>query len=612
MGSAVDWRIQSNIIDSSQTTSPVIGETCATVIRAPRGPIVPTKFLRGSKNRILQVYGDYSASYPDIWDAVECNKKADIWISAPVKNGTYGGVLVTKTGTKQLVSGFSSISSIDFSDITWKETVATGDGSEVHFTFTVDDFAHYTNQSVDILVNGTSINVSATDVATEVLTTSPNVGSGTFVRATGVLDFTFSSAPADGDTIEVEYHVDRSADVYFAVFNVAPQADNKAAKITFANSIFTANLYEIKDSNYIAINGSPFEISLTLNAKNGFGKNIYIAEVFRNSPLFTYKVNTALAVSTFVNDSTNVLFSGGNRGSAITLTELTAGWAYYKSTTTYPADIYFDCTADAGIPTLADELIDPNGTLAKRSFFILPTPQALASATISTVAGYSINNNNMAFYWNYGYVTDDINLSRLLSPLMGRVAGKFADMKDVYNGLNPSNVQDGKHNGQLGGGIEEMLYDIGADTVTLEDMDNANINPIVKDTNYGVLVTSHKTAQTLKSDYSKIGHVRLRNYILSNIESQVLPYQVAALNDATHRATVKALAEQILLPLTGAPLNLLREVLVKCDAENNNDEVLALGQFVLTIYIKFQPFSERIILNFINTAQTTNITQTFG
>jgi hypothetical protein len=612
MASAFDFRLTTNIQDRSQKTSPQIGETCATVIRSLRGSLTPTKFIRGNKNRILQTYGDYSSSYPDVWDAVEANKKADIWISAPSKNGLYGGVLITKTGSEPLVSGISSISGLNFAAIVWEESIGTGDGLTVHFTKTVDDFAHYTKQTVSIFVAGVTQNVAATDATTEVLSTTPAVGSGTFIRATGVLDFTFTApaTPVLGAAITVKYTVSRINDVYFALFNTAPQADNKADKITFANSIFSTELYEKIESEYYAINGSPFEISLTLNAKNGYGKNIYIEEVLRNNPLFAYKVNTALTVSTFVNDAAKVDFAGGNRGVAITLTELTLGWDLYKNTNTYPADIYFDCTADAGIPALADALVSPTAKLANRSFFILPTPQALASATIATVNGYSINNNNIAFYWNCGYAIDDLAGSRLLTPLMGRVAGKYADMKDVYNGLNPSSVQDGVHNGQLGSGILEMLYDIGADSVTLENMDNANINCIVNDFNYGVMIVSHKTHQTIKSDYSNIGHARLRNYILSNIESQVLPFQIAALNDVTHRAVVKGLAEQIVNPLAGPPLNLLRQVLVVCDETNNTDEVMALEQFILTLKIKFTAFSNYIILNFVNTNQSTDITQT--
>jgi hypothetical protein len=99
----------------------------------------------------------------------------------------------------------SLVKAVNFNGSSVTEVAGTGDGSTLHFQYTLEQYSTYVNQTIDIKVNNASIYVTATNAAVEILTTSPNVGSGTYTRATGNLIFTFITAPAMSSAIGVTY-----------------------------------------------------------------------------------------------------------------------------------------------------------------------------------------------------------------------------------------------------------------------------------------------------------------------------------------------------------------------------------------------------------------------
>jgi hypothetical protein len=611
MSVANSWRIKTLERNLSGSVQPSLGNRGATVIRSSKGPVVPLLIGRGDSQRILNVFGKPSSSYPDVWDAIEYNGHADMWISAPSKTGVYGGVLVTKTGTKKLTSGFSSKSGLVFSALPVEESLGTGDGSTSTFTLTLTDKTYYVAQSINIKVAGTSINVSATNAATEVLTTTPNVGSGTYVRATGVLTFTFLTPPIMSAAITANYTMDRSSDAYFMLLDANPQADDMGALVTFDTSLDTFKIAAyMKDSatgNYSDLPNSPYNVSLTSGTRDATGKNIFITDIFASDDYITPVINTALALTTFVDDTSIVDFGGGSRGVATSITEFTTSWAYFQNPNKYAADIFFDCSALPGIPTIFNTL---RNTYQKYSAYLLPLPQEDITAAIATKSSYSISNRGIYFYWNYGKVIDIYNDGYLYSAMMGRVAGKHADMINVYNGLAPSWIDEDGHGGQLGGGIVELVYD--ATETQLEAADTGQINPIIFDPQYGIMIVSDRTSLTELSDYAFIPHSRVADYIINNILTQALPYQLTKLNDITHRALVKTKAELIINPLKPAPYNLIKDSLVVCDETNNNASALARREFHLDCYVQYTLFSETIKFVFTTVGQTVTVKEVAG
>lgn len=593
----MSYRITVKEDNQNAVAIPTVGNVGATVIRSAKGPLIPVKIAKGGEQRILNLFG---TSYPDIQEAIEYSKKADLWISAPSKNGKYGGVLVTKSGTINYLDGFST-STVDFEAVPMAETLGTGDGSTTTFMMTLTAATTYVNQSIGIRVNGVSIDISATDASTEALTSSPDVGTGTYVRATGVLTFTFDSAVTTGEVITAYYNSDRSADTYFSLINRSPATDNMATKITNTAGVFTVNLYTKSGTTYTALNNSPYSASISSTAKDGFGQNIYVENVFLDSDYVIAQVNTAITTfDTFVDDTSNVDFDGGDRGDAITITELTLGWAYFQQANTYTADIFFDCTADSGIPAIFETL---RGTYQKYKAYMCPLPNTNSTTAITNRQSLATSNRGIYFYWNYALVNDTYNNSYMWTSLMGRIAGKHADMVDIYNGLAPSWIDENNHGGQLGSGIVKMAFDPSEGELKL--LDDAQINPVIKDRTYGFMIVGDRTSYTTLSDYSYIGHSRVADYCISNIITQALPYQLTKLNDNYHRAIVKSKADAIINPLL--PVSLLRQAGSKCDSQNNDDAVLAARRFVIQVAVKFTPFSETIDFIFTNTAQGTDV-----
>lgn len=598
------WRISTSFMDKSIAIEEQIGSVGASVIRSQKGPTKPIKIYAGQEQRIIHLFGKPSATYPDVWDAIEYNKNYDMWLAAPDKNGKHGGVWITQTGSEALTSGLSS-DSITFSAIPIEEDLGTGDNSSTTFTTTVTEYGDYVNQSIDIEVGGTSISLTASDAATEVLTSvdATYSGSGTYNRSTGEVSFTFDTAPATSADINVTYNIDRSDEIYFALLNSNKEADDLAVKTTYSGGLWTLTIYRIDDDgNYIQLDDSPYTVSLTAGSKDGFGKSNYILDVFDEHDYIKAVINSDLSYSSFVDDSDSIDMAGGSRGDTVTIAELTTSWNYFQDTVNFAADVFFDCTAVSGVETLFNTL---RNTYQKYSIYLLNLGNVTAANAVSTKDALSINNAGLAIYWSWFKIRDIYNNSFFYSACMGRIASKHAAMSDVYNGLAPSWIDENSHGGQLGPGILEQINS--ATETQLQTMDSNQINPVIKHPSYGYMIVSQKTAQTTLSDYSYIGHIRLRDYLVENIINNALYFQITKLNDTEHRNAVKSKADLILSGPLG--LNLLVEAEAKCDNQNNNADVLNRREFILDVAVKFTTFSEKIKFNFINTDQGTSVSE---
>ena len=365
---------------------------------------------------------------------------------------------------------------------------------------------------------------------------------------------------------------------------------------------FTLTTHKSNDGGETWTEVSEDLVSLDPEAKDGFGRNVYIEEVINRNDFLQVIVNPDATVGSFVDTTEIVALDGGSRTTA-DATMISAGWDYFKQVNTRKADIFFDTTKFPEVVAKFEELRDGYQVY---SSYILPLPMGEDwSDAIDTKAGFSVDNRGLAFYWNHGLVRDTFSGRRFWTPLTGRVAVKYAQMETVFNGKAPSWIDENDHGGQLGGGIIKMEFDPSEDV--LRSLDSAGINPIVFSQNYGVMIVSQRTAKspTVLSDDSWIGHSRLFDYILYNIVTFVLPFQITKLNDALHRSIARSNASTILNPIVAE--GLLSEALAVCDTSNNTPDVLAQRQFVLSVFVRVTPFSERIQLNFIKVGQNITI-----
>lgn len=77
------YRIRVNEIDRSQTLIPDLGNTGAIVVRADRGPSEPALISVGQEQRIIDLFGDPTATQPDVVEAIEFNRFAPVWMLTP-------------------------------------------------------------------------------------------------------------------------------------------------------------------------------------------------------------------------------------------------------------------------------------------------------------------------------------------------------------------------------------------------------------------------------------------------------------------------------------------------------------------------------------------------
>lgn len=606
--SYLNHRLQININNRSQTVLEDLSYIGAINLRSLKGGDEPKLFFPKSEKQIIQYFGEPSKNYNDVQQLIDFNRDYPVWACASTEDGTgrYGGVLVTANGTEPFVGGYRNFSSVSFSAIENIEEAGTGDGSTTTFTDTLTNITEYNLESIDLIINGTLVDVSvSTAGVTETLTiTGAYSGSGTLNTDTGAFSFTFDSAIPSGGKVEILYDTDRSDDVYFMLHNPNKEADDTAVLVTYANDIFTISVYNINtDGTYTEIDESPYEVSLTEGSKNGFGINNYIIDVLEDNNYLTPVINEAISVTTFTDDTTQIELSGGERGTI----DLTVGYDYFKQVKKYKTNIFFDASGDSEVIALFDVL---SKSFQKYSTYIFAIPLDTASNSITTVSSYSLNNDNIKLYWNYMQYSNFYTDGTFYACPIGRVAWKHGkNRENFYSGRQVSWIDENEVGGQLGSGFLKAFY---APTPTeVKNLEDANINPIVFDNNYGVIATSDYTRTTVTSDYSFGGHVGLRNYIINAVVENVLPYQVDKPNDTSHRTNVR---NQVDLIMSG-PANvegLLNWYDIKCDGENNNEDIRAQRKFVIEVAVQFTPFSKTIVFTFSNYGQNVEVSEAFA
>lgn len=605
---ANDARISTNLVDNSQTVSVSPNTVGYTVIKAPKGLEEPILFQKGEIQRVLDSFGYPSSTYPQIQDVIDYITGYACYVTAPFDDATakYGGVFLTKAGTIPFTTGLSSLAISDFSTISNEEDLGTGDGSTTNFSITLSQSDYYVNQSIDIEVDGTSITISATDAEPEVLTSTPDVGSGTYTRATGVIDFTFDTAPTSGEEITVTYTSDLSSDAYMAFLSKSPQTDDLGVLAESKGSgQFEVALYrKDNDGVYTTWSDSPYLISNVSGDKDGFGNVIYAETIFEDNNYITAIVNTDLTFSTFVDDTSYIAMAGGARGDAIDGSDIaTAFTASLQYPDTYNPKVIFACEDDSNIASAFETLADNYQT---RSRFLLPTANDTATnlLTDTTATKHSINNRNINFFpLSWGKHTDIYNASPFVCSNMGLIAKKYADSIQLsFGGLSPMYLDENGVGGQLGSSIIELSNTaLGTQWLSFND---AGMNPIRWYPGVGPTIVGDRTsASIILSDYSFTIHSEIANYILENVENQVLPAQIGKANDTFHREQVRAKSNLIVSNVSGY----LEDYYIQCDSENNNADILNQRKFVITIGVIFEKNSQWIIFNFINSRSGTDI-----
>ncbi len=621
------WRIKTIYDDRSQRVLPSAGAGLgATVVRSSRGIEHPVYFGKGETQKILSLFGVPSSDNPELLEAIEYNKHYPMYLVSPTNRGLNGGILIGDAGSVTLGAGISGVEGKDLSSLTLTAPLTNvstnayaGIASHLeHLLLTGETPA----PTLKVLIDGVDAELTFTESEGVYTIAGTGLIEGNLVADTGVISLLFdsASAPEPDAVLEFAYDVDFSSDYYCMLTNVGPSDSDYIRVKVSGVEINGRDAFEMEvemkniKGEYKETTFSPIRFSLFEDHEDGFGQNIYIENVFENSNYFVPHVEGALEftnLDSFVDDSSFVILSGGTRGGVVSGADLVAGYSFFQESRKYPIDLFFDATVDSAIPA---EFATLRASYNKYARYILPignmSPTALLALETSPVTA---RDRGISYYWGWFKIRNNYHSSgKLIGIPMGEVAKKHADiMVNAFGGLAPAWYDENGMGGQLTGGrIIESLYDPTEDQLKL--MDEMQINPIVLDPSAGPMITSRRTSVSTLSDWSFIDYSGAMDYIIKNVITQVLPYQIVKLNDDNHRTIVRSKTESIIQPMTLAPVNVVDSYFVKCDGENNNDEVKAREEFRLDLAVKFTPRSRMIVFTFINTPQGADVEAMFN
>ena len=187
---------------------------------------------------------------------------------------------------------------------------------------------------------------------------------------------------------------------------------------------------------------------------------------------------------------------------------------------------------------------------------------------------------------------------------VGLMCARIYDFK--MGGWPPAWYNYNDMGGQLPRAVLKARWNF-SDTAT-KIMDEKGINPIVYNSDDGLMVTSSKTTQDPNNltDWSYLEHVMAFLLCKRDIRDNVMRQQIKKPIDDYWMGVRQTQVEAILAKRTTGSNKLWTKAI--CDiAGVNNDITKAARKFVIYVKVKVTPFSEYVELQFENVNQTTNL-----
>lgn len=187
---------------------------------------------------------------------------------------------------------------------------------------------------------------------------------------------------------------------------------------------------------------------------------------------------------------------------------------------------------------------------------------------------------------------------------VGLMCARIYDFK--MGGWPPAWYNYNDMGGQLPRAVLKARWNF-SDTAT-KIMDEKGINPIVYNSDDGLMVTSSKTTQDPNNltDWSYLEHVMSFVLLKRDIRDNVMRQQIKKPIDDYWMGVRQTQVEAILAKRTTGSNKIWTKAI--CDiAGVNNDITKAARKFIIYVRVKVTPFSEFVELMFENVAQTTNL-----
>lgn len=327
----------------------------------------------------------------------------------------------------------------------------------------------------------------------------------------------------------------------------------------------------------------------------------YINAVSDYIRVFTNPANSEVTKLTApAGAASKVAFAAGSDGTAVGDSQIVEGWQVFNNTKKY-SDI--NTLVNGGYTTVAvQQAMSGVATTRGDSVSILDIPQLQAKATeaVEYRSSTNITNSYCAFYTPYYKYYDRWNDRTLYVPPSGGVAAVYAYTDDnTEQWFAPAGVTRG---------VISEAQDVAEDYTDSElDLLYSNqINPIVKDPQYGIMVWGQKTTQPFTSVLSHVNVRRLVNTIEKSAATaaKVLLFEF---NDEITRRRLKGMMDEFLEDIQGR--RGLYAFNVVCNETNNTSYVIANSQMICDITLQPTIAAEVIILNFILTNTGADVTE---
>lgn len=565
------WRIKAKFNDKSDVAASKAKTIGAMAFKAPYGPNKFTYFAKGDTTSILNTFGYPSKKYPGIQDALDLIGKSGLWLARPYKQGKFGGVIVTPKGTVSFGTG------VNTQEIT-KEQLAAWECT------------------IPVKANG-SLLVFEKDIPEGVDTVTCSDSNGTVEIVDGKAKVTFEEAPTEDFTLN--YTVDLS-DAFLIVYNHDQQADDlqiKVEKSTEVDDALKIRIQRFDDYTkaYKEVTNSPFTVSLSETGLDNNGTNIFIGKKFDPDMQTMVKTQVISEVipADFVDDTKFVEFTGGDSGVECSDSDVAGLYSQLQDTTKFQLRYIADGT---GSDACSGALEGLRNNYQKYTAIINCGPMVTIAEILadpkSAHHGITANRGVYTAVNNWGIHTDLYFGADFWCSNIGLVAGKYVDMFENGGGA-PMWVDKGDGvGGQLGSSISKLYNEVITEE-QLEALDELNLNCVINDKTYGILISSDKTRQVKPTVMSYISQSSTVDAIISRCINEVFPTKIGALLDGDLFTKTYNGCERIIREYN----KFLEDHIVQCDYGNNTDDTRNNQTLIVDAGVIFKGFAEKILLN---------------
>ena len=643
---SLSWRITTTFDDRSQRAiASSASGTGATVVAGSRSLEEPVLFARGETQRMLNLLGTPTRQDQGLLEAIEFNKSYPLYCVSPAKVKKFNYIVFTKQGN-YVTAGLSQ-------DYMVSQSIDSSGNLSCGLDFTEEEENQF---SCTVEPNVTNIKLYSGDTTTPLevaidLAGQSFTGSGEDSGVLGTVTSNSQEELVTSYTITITNTGDHIAP--FRLVYDKPMGSTTVLILVqrgsgnFIEASITKNVlkkgasddlntyslaldYKVLNylGNYQSGSRSPISFSLEKGAVDGFQNSLNAETKFANNDFFKAIYNPRLNVTT--NEFIYALDSSGaapdENASSVSIklnnvqrnytedlgpledTDIMGGYAFFHKVNSYQPDLFFDATGSSDAVT---ELEDIRNNYHQYSRVLVPLytddPEDV-DAAIEKISSIPANRGFSA-YWGEFKIDNPYSTEApvLQGVPMGSIAVRHSDAITLsYGGLAVAWIDENGVGGQLSGSrLIRGLADPSEEQLKL--LDDNRINPVIYEDTYGTMILSRRTTYTDYSDYSFNDYSGIIDYCVKNIIKNALPYQIVKLNDPSHRSIVRNRIDAILRPLTVAPYNVIRAYAIKCDSENNNDEVLAEEGFVAEVGIQVTSKSKTIKLIFTNVGQTMTV-----